>query len=62
MSHRRMLTSYSIKLYRNGTGKYEYLKEVLAMNSSEAIKKFRKETGWVDLEGTTLYAQPPVCR
>ena len=61
MKHRELIT-YSIKLYHNKTGKYEYLKEVLAHDSSEAIKKFRQETGWIDFEDTSLYAQPPLCR
>ena len=38
------------------------MKEVLAENSGEAIKKFRQETGWVELKDTLLYAQPPICR
>ncbi len=59
---RNQVTTYSIKLYHNETQKYEYLKEVLAPSRTEAIKKFRKETGWVDLDGTLLYAQPPICR
>ena len=57
-----MMVAYSIKLYDNKTGKYEYMKEVLANTRPEAIKKFRKETGWIDIEGTVLFAQPPVCR
>jgi len=61
MDYRRLCT-YSIKLYHNDTGKYEYLKEVLAPNRADAIKKFRKETGWVDVGGTLLFAQPPICR
>tara|TARA_B100000700_G_scaffold275968_2_gene322180 strand:+ start:6285 stop:6470 length:186 start_codon:yes stop_codon:yes gene_type:complete len=61
MDHKR-LTAYSIKLYHTKTGKYEYMKEVLAENSGEAIKKFRQETSWVELKDTLLYAQPPICR
>ena len=61
MNH-RPLSAYSIKLYHSTTGKYKYLKEVLAPTRADAIEKFRKETGWVDLDGTSLYAQPPVCR
>ena len=38
------------------------MKEVLAENSGEAIKKFRQETSWVELKDTLLYAQPPICR
>ena len=57
-----MMVAYSIKLYDNKTGKYEYMKEVLANTRPEAIKKFRKETGWIDIEGTVFFAQPPVCR
>ena len=56
------MISYSIKLYHNKTGKYEYLKEVLATSRPEAIKKFRKEAGWIDFSDTLLFAQPPLCR
>jgi len=54
--------SYSIKLYHEKNCHYEYLKEVVAADRQEAIKKFRAETGWVDLKGTKLFAQPPLCR
>ena len=54
--------SYSIKLYNQNTRKYEYLTEVLAEDRKQAIQKFRKQSGWIDISGTMLFAQPPLCR
>ena len=57
-----MMLSYSIKLYHEKKKSYEYLTEVLADTKKEAIEKFRKEAGWIDLPDTLLFAAPPLCR
>jgi len=53
---------YSVKLYDERTKEYEYLTEVLAEDKEEAIKKFRHQSGWVDLPYTKIFIKPPICR
>jgi len=57
-----MILSYSIKLYDEKKKSYEYLTEVLAGTKKEAIEKFRKDAGWIDLPHTLLFAAQPLCR
>ena len=56
-------TGYSIKLWHKEGSKYEDLGVIVeAIDRKNAISVFRKETNWIEKEGTSLVAIPPICR